>query len=174
MTACRQSPPEAMLADTLSAKTCCQRCSTATSGDHPGQRRWVCVSKNRPRACLTTFRRRVHSRPVLGDHLQLSHGRGWCLMTGGRRAMLAGVLDSVVSRKCSAGDAGWWRVVEYIVRLPLCESCAGGDLLRVDGVLYDAHERIWDEVSQRCERIRSHMMRHLPSVISTAMSRNPL
>jgi hypothetical protein len=118
MTACRQSPPEAMLADTLSAKTCCQRCSTATSGDHPGQRRWVCVSKNRPRACLTTFRRRVHSRPVLGDHLQLSHGRGWCLTTGGRRAMLAGVLDSVVSRKCSAGDAGWWRVVEYIVRLP--------------------------------------------------------
>jgi len=37
-----------------------------------------------------------------------------------------------------------------------------------------SHGQILDEVSQRCERIRLHMMRHLPSVISMALSRNPL
>ena len=61
-----------------------------------------------------------------------------------------------------------------MVRLPPCRSYVEGNLSRVNSVLYDAHERILDYVSQCCERIRSHMMRHLPSVISIARSRNPL
>ena len=55
-----------------------------------------------------------------------------------------------------------------MVRLPPCKSYIEGNLSRVNGVLYDAHERILDEVSPCCECIMSHMMRHLPSVIFLA------
>ena len=51
---------------------------------------------------------------------------------------------------------------------------AEGNLSRADGLSYDAHERILDEVSQWRERIRSHIVRRLSRVISLGKSHNLL
>src|SRR5262245_8815992 len=52
-----------------------------------------------------------------------------------------------------------------------CKSCVEGNLSRVNSALYAAHEQILDEVSQCCAWMRSHMMQHVPNVISIARSR---
>src|SRR5712692_7152606 len=106
-----------MLAGALPENTRCQWCSTASSACHPGQRALASVVKHLARLCLTASRRRVHNRTVLGDHMPPSHGSGWCLTAGGRRAPLEGALDGTTSRKHSSADAGWWGVVEYQVRV---------------------------------------------------------
>src|SRR2546425_12495081 len=96
-TSCRKSSPYAMLGSILPENTCCRRCSTASSGCHPGRNALAQVIKNRPRLCLTTFCRQAHNSLVLGDHVQLRHGSGWCLTTGGHRAPLEGVLDGIMA-----------------------------------------------------------------------------
>ena len=109
-------PPEAMRNDTLSAQTSCQRCSTATAGDHPGQRRWVCVSKNRPRACLTPFRRRVHHRAGTRRPLA-AFARQRLVLDDWRASSRAGGR----ARQCRVAKVQLWRCwmvesLEYIVR----------------------------------------------------------
>ena len=70
------------------------------------------------------------------------------------------------------GQQRRWKGFITTVRLPPCKSYIEGNLSRVNGVLYDAHERILDEVLPCCECMRAHMMRHLASVISLAQSHN--
>ena len=37
-----------------------------------------------------------------------------------------------------------------------------GNLSRVNDILYDAHERLWDEVARYSECMRSHRVSHVP------------
>ena len=61
-----------------------------------------------------------------------------------------------------------------MVRLHSCKSYIKENSSRVRGVLYGTHEQILDWVSRLCERVRSHMMRHLLNVIFLEQSRNHL
>ncbi len=90
-------PPDAMLDGTRPESTRYRRCSTASSGYYPGHKVLARVINHRARLCLTIWCRQVHNRPVLDDHIQPQYGRGWCLTTGGRRALLEGVLDATTS-----------------------------------------------------------------------------
>jgi hypothetical protein len=47
-----------------------------------------------------------------------------------------------------------------------------GNLSRVNGILYDARARRWDEVTRCYECMKSHMVRPLPDVLSLALSRD--
>ena len=44
---------------------------------------WRESSQSWPELCLTASRHRAHNSLVRGDHMQLHHGRDWCLTAGG-------------------------------------------------------------------------------------------
>src|SRR5262249_12886731 len=70
----------------------------------------------------------------------------------------------------------WIILVGYrlSVRLPPYRLYTEGNLLRADGLSYEARERILDEVSRYRERMRSHGLRRLLGSISVESSHNLL
>ena len=83
---------------------------------------------------------------------------------GALRRLLHEIGAIAALREIKTGKAFGEAVVA--VRLPPLQTVCRRKLVRADGLSYDAHERILDEVSQWRERIRSHIVRHLSRVIS--------
>ena len=90
---------------------------------------------------------------------------------GALRQLLHEIGAIAALREIKTGKAFGEAVVALFGFLPY-RPYAEGNLSRADGLSYDAHERILDEVSQWRERIRSHIVRHLSRVISMERSRN--